>query len=143
MYERSSKEYICEFCNQPFLAKRTARFCSKNCSNKSNPDSSKKRKEWYKTYISNPENRLKVNKTANDRAIKIRRWLDEYKIQKSCIDCGFNLHPCALHFDHITGEKDFNVCNAKSIQKAKEEIKKCVVRCANCHAIKTWTNHLT
>ncbi len=64
-----------------------------------------------------------------------------YKLKNGCVDCGYALHPAALHFDHILGDKKMNVCNAKSISGAKEEIKKCVVRCANCHAIKTFTFH--
>ena len=34
-------------------------------------------------------------------------------------------------------EKTMNVCNAKSISSAKKEIAKCVVRCSNCHRVKT------
>jgi hypothetical protein len=36
---------------------------------------------------------------------------------------------CGKGFDHIKGEKEFNVCNAKSVNQAKKEIKKCEVVC--------------
>lgn len=36
--------------------------------------------------------------------------------------------------------KTANIANLKSIRAVKEEIErhKCVVRCANCHRIKSW-----
>ena len=99
-------------------------------------------KKWREVRLKEPGYRERVNKQANARSHKIRRWLDQFKIDKGCFDCGFNEHPSALHFDHVRGKKSFNICNAKSIKQAKREIAKCVVRCANCHAIKTWPNRL-
>ena len=87
------------------------------------------------------ERRDRINAVANDRAIRIRRWLDAYKVRAGCVDCGFAGHHSALHFDHVRGEKKLNVCNAKSIAQARSEIEKCVVRCANCHAIKTFKQY--
>jgi hypothetical protein len=72
----------------------------------------------------------------------VRRWLDAYKLEHGCVDCGFRDHPAALHFDHTQTDKALNVCNAKSLAQAQREITKCVVRCANCHAIKTWPHLL-
>jgi TnpA family transposase len=71
----------------------------------------------------------------------IRRWLDNYKVELGCVDCGYRDHHAALHFDHVRGEKTINVCNAKSIEQARREIVKCEVRCANCHAVKTFTRY--
>lgn len=100
-----------------------------------------KTKEWRQARLSKPEYRLRINKQANERAANIRRWLDAFKLSLGCIDCGYKKHPAALHFDHISGEKEINVCNAKSVRQAQTEIAKCVVRCANCHAEKTFTLH--
>lgn len=98
-----------------------------------------KRKKWREIKLTNtPEYREKINKQMNDRATKVRRWLDNYKMEKGCIDCGYKNHHAALHFDHVRGTKKMNVCNSTSISGALNEIKKCVVRCANCHAEKTF-----
>lgn len=64
-----------------------------------------------------------------------------YKLEKGCADCGYNLHPAALEFDHLPGtEKKFNVGEKIGVYKFErlwEEIAKCEVVCANCHAIRT------
>lgn len=95
------------------------------------------RREWRFRRLQDPEYKAKINAQMNARMTAIRRWMDELKISKGCIDCGFNAHPHALHFDHVSGKKEFNVCNAKSIAQAQREILKCEVRCANCHSIRT------
>ena len=74
--------------------------------------------------LSRPGYRAKQNDLANTRAANIRRWLDAYKLSIGCIDCGYNAHHAALHFDHVRGQKLFNVCNAKSIEEAKQTITK-------------------
>jgi hypothetical protein len=100
-------------------------------------------REYTRRYLAVSANRERVNAVANDRATKIRRWLDAYKVQVGCKDCGYRDHPAALHFDHVRGRKLLNVCNAKSIEQAEREIAKCEVRCANCHSVRTFKNHLT
>ena len=58
------------------------------------------------------------------------------------MDCGYNLHPAALEFDHVNGVKLFNIgeqIGSYSREKLWEEIAKCDVVCANCHAIRTTT----
>lgn len=60
-------------------------------------------------------------------------------MKRGCIDCGFNNHPAALHFDHRDPlNKSFSVArnSERSWKKVLEEVDKCDVRCANCHAIK-------
>ena len=98
-------------------------------------------REYMRRYVSDPENRKRRNAVANERATAIRRYLDAYKVQQGCLDCGYREHHAALHFDHVRGEKAFNVCNAKSIAAALVEIAKCDVRCANCHAVRTFTKY--
>lgn len=61
-------------------------------------------------------------------------------MRRGCIDCGYNKHPAALDFDHVDGEKLFEVSKTmgRSFAKMTAEIAKCVVRCSNCHRIKTF-----
>lgn len=97
--------------------------------------------KWRHNKLLDPAYRARVAKVANDRATKRRRWLDDYKLRKGCIDCGYRAHPAALHFDHVRGDKKINVCHAKSMGQALEEISKCEVRCANCHAVRSFKFH--
>lgn len=59
-----------------------------------------------------------------------------------CADCG-RTHPYyVMDFDHVRGNKKFNLSVAasktRSIKSVKEEIKKCDVVCANCHRYRTF-----
>jgi hypothetical protein len=94
------------------------------------------RRGYIRRYLADPVKRKHVNAIANARAHRIRRWLDQYKIQVGCVDCGFAKHPAALDFDHAGTTKTINVCFAKSIRAAQKEMFYCVVRCSNCHRIK-------
>jgi len=62
------------------------------------------------------------------------KWLGE-----KCKDCGWHGNQAALQFHHSNPEKkDFiigNVAN-KKWEIIKDELKKCVLLCANCHAIR-------
>lgn len=61
------------------------------------------------------------------------------KIEAGCAVCGFNDHPAALDFNHVRGEKLFNISmdpkRAKHLIEA--EMAKCEILCANCHRIHT------
>jgi hypothetical protein len=57
-----------------------------------------------------------------------------------CVDCGFNGHPSAFHFDHRDpSTKLHNVSQIFSHRKEilNSEISKCDLRCGNCHFVKT------
>lgn len=74
------------------------------------------------------------------RALRNRKALDEYKLQVGCADCGYNKHAAALEFDHLPGTiKSQTVASLmyRSWQRIDEEIAKCELVCANCHAIRT------
>lgn len=70
----------------------------------------------------------------------VRNWLAEYKTSKGCIDCGYNKHFAALQLDH-EGVKTAAISDIRTTKErilAEIESGKCVVRCAICHAVKTW-----
>lgn len=57
-----------------------------------------------------------------------------------CKDCEQRFPLCAMQFDHVRGEKTADIAVLRSRgnrQKIAEEIAKCDVICANCHAIRT------
>lgn len=65
-----------------------------------------------------------------------------YKLERGCMDCGYDKHWCALEFDHRPGEvKLFEPHTLKCVgswQQMLDEIAKCDVVCSNCHRIRTW-----
>jgi hypothetical protein len=78
------------------------------------------------------------------RAVKRRnKWhlAGMIKTATGCVDCGYAAHSAALQFDHIDDNKKSNVSDMISSdygwKTIQEEINKCVIRCANCHAVIT------
>lgn len=63
-----------------------------------------------------------------------------------CRDCGWHGNQAALQFHHTDpAKKEFiigNVAN-KNWNLIKNELKKCIILCANCHAIKHSTKNET
>ena len=63
--------------------------------------------------------------------------IQKLKSQFSCAKCGDN-RGYVLDFHHINPEEKENTVarltsNTSSVQKVYDEIKKCIVLCANCH----------
>lgn len=69
-----------------------------------------------------------------------RQRIEAIKLERGCADCGFNAHPECLDFDHVRGEKKFNLAQAQTRNWAdvEMEIAKCDVVCANCHRLRTY-----
>ena len=97
----------------------------------------------------------KANRTKKfDKVLWYKK--NRHKAKQFCFDylggkcqrCGVdNLPLCCYHFHHINrSEKDFiignsfNVKNYKHMEKIKKELNKCMLLCANCHAIIHWEN---
>jgi transposase len=78
----------------------------------------------------------------------VSRWRRRAKLKLidaaggSCILCGYDRHPAALHFHHLDPtEKRCTLSRAghtRNLEEALEEAKKCVLLCANCHAEIEW-----
>lgn len=68
-----------------------------------------------------------------------RKILQDIKMERGCADCGFRGHPDALEFDHVRGEKLFQLGTAwgRPAEVVEAEIAKCDVVCSNCHHIRT------
>ena len=71
-----------------------------------------------------------------------RAWLRELKSGKSCADCGGSFPPEAMQWDHLPGSIKLGVIS-KGIGYRRpklvfEELAKCELVCANCHAIRTY-----
>ncbi len=79
----------------------------------------------------------------------IRHWHNEkrdevyrYKESVPCADCGNFFPHYVMDFDHVRGEKEFNISSLISSRGTRkriwDEIAKCDVVCANCHRIRTY-----
>ena len=75
--------------------------------------------------------------------IRAEKWnmAQKIKLAQGCADCGYNKDAYALQFDHIGDDKKKNVSDLISSdygwKTILEEMNKCEVICANCHAIRT------
>ncbi len=125
-------------CDREFASKRkSAVYCSARCQDRARerPYDPEYRRHYYAR--TKDQRAPRDRKTARTRATALRKWLGDYKRAVGCADCGFR-DPRALDFDHVAGVKTINISFAKSIAQAQTEIAKCVVRCSNCHRIRTW-----
>jgi hypothetical protein len=70
-------------------------------------------------------------------------WLSELKSSQPCADCGGFFHPAAMTFDHLPGSVkrgDVSDLLCHGFKRGGlEEIAKCEIVCANCHAVRTFT----
>jgi hypothetical protein len=95
-------------------------------------------KAWYKL---NGEQHRK-NTAVRNKILRERNriYVYDYISQHPCVDCGES-DPPTLDFDHVRGEKKYNISKmiyeSHSIESIDAEIAKCEVRCANCHRRKT------
>jgi hypothetical protein len=119
-----------------------------SCATKKQP------KDFYKNKNKkdglNPQCKQCHNDRVNARKLKHRKFLWEYKLSKGCAHCGYDELPYVLEFDHIDlSSKDdarrgsWAIDAGWSMERIKNEINKCQILCANCHAIKTYKERQT
>ncbi len=101
--------------------------------------SKKKSREYYKNNKEHCQNQVRLTSKARVD-INRRKYFDLLNSSK-CIDCTEN-NVATLEFDHIDPKTKFRsvgkmVKEGYSWKKIEEEIKKCEIRCANCHRKKT------
>lgn len=140
----SNKEYQAKYYQD-----NKERICIRNKKRRhANPVEMERLRECNKKYrVKYRTKRLAYQKTVNKRDWPLRKqmrkqisdYLWTYKSNHPCVDCD-NSNPVVLEFDHVHGTKKFHM--AKAIQYAFKtvfsEIEKCVIRCANCHRIRTY-----
>lgn len=74
----------------------------------------------------------------SDRRRQVKRMLVK-EAGGSCAVCGFDGHPAALQFHHLDpSTKEFHLADqgiTRSLSRMRTEARKCVLLCANCHAL--------
>lgn len=95
-------------------------------------------KRWY---LKNKKKHMAG--TAKNRRDNRQLWM-EFKATQECVFCGFS-HPAVIDFHHVIRDETKRSVNHLAQQgsyaKAREEIKKCIPLCANCHRILHWHEH--
>lgn len=86
------------------------------------------------------ENKAAGKNKSKDNNESKRRFVEAVK-SFPCTDCGRSWPPCAMHFDHLdSSSKVDNVANlitSGGWKKLIEEMMKCDLVCACCHAVRT------
>lgn len=97
------------------------------------------RSEYTRQRRNDPEIRIAQDTKRKEQWDSVKAWVNNYKGQRGCIDCGIKEPVVVLELDH-TDLKTCAIADCRSISAAFNEIQdgKCVVRCSNCHRIRTW-----
>lgn len=138
----------CAKCGKQFQPKRgghNAKFCSKVCKQRvrtTRPYNAGVRKLTFLRTMSSPNSAAGHLASGRKSRNRVRDWLANYKLSNGCADCGYAAHYAALQLDHEGQKTDAIVDCRSSIARLQKEIAdgKCVVRCANCHSVKTWAD---
>lgn len=113
--------------------------CSK-CGEEKSEEEFYARHYWCKKcdieYMKRPESRRKDKERRTRWVEQKGDYIDAYKREHPCVDCG-EKDIDVLEFDHVRGKKRRGISDMKnrscSLETLKKEIKKCDVRCSNCH----------
>lgn len=95
-----------------------------------------KKEASQKHYHNNIE---RIKKNSSDFRNETRSIINKIKESTPCTDCGLYFPSFVMHFDHLR-DKEFNISWGimnKGRKAILEEIKKCEIVCANCHAYRT------
>lgn len=82
----------------------------------------------YRCVACNAENKEKHRKRIRSTLIS--------ELGGSCAQCGYDRYDGALHFHHKDpSTKEFEISKiSTSLERARLEVAKCILLCANCHA---------
>jgi hypothetical protein len=97
------------------------------------------RRTWYAANAESVRETVRISRAERHRrnAAIIRQAKD-----RPCTDCGAVLNPEQMDFDHVRGQKLFDVARMvrdSSVERLLFEIAKCEVVCAVCHRLRTHT----
>lgn len=94
-------------------------------------------REWRrKKWANDPEYRKRKKNTDGSWERRLREEIEAYKLRHGCSVCGYKRSARALTFHHPNANKEFDIGARidKGRKRIWDEIGKCVLLCANCHA---------
>jgi len=102
-------------------------------------------KSYHRKIYSENDKRKQNVREAEKRAIaRNKKLVQEYKEKYPCVDCNIS-DTEVLSFDHIVGQKRFNISDGVQRGVGEEtllkEIAKCEIVCMNCHTKRTKRRH--
>jgi hypothetical protein len=102
-----------------------------------------KKADDHKRHADNRVHRVELQKL---RRVGLAAWMWQIKRENSCTDCAGFFHPIAMQWDHIEDNKEIEISNAVkmgwSTNRILQEVAKCELVCANCHAIRTYNRRI-
>jgi hypothetical protein len=104
-------------------------------------DELRKREASRRHYLKNREAILARTKRRRE---SISETVNKLKEENPCVDCGVKYPYYVMQYDHISTDKLAGVSYLIRYgrpQEVLDEIEKCELVCANCHAIRTWSRH--
>jgi formate-dependent nitrite reductase cytochrome c552 subunit len=108
-------------------------------SNKDKQKEAEYQRAYHKKYA------VKILEAKKIRRLEQRDYLWDLKRQP-CTDCGKCYDPWVMDFDHVRGEKKYELSRFARIcvawETLKEEVVKCDIVCANCHRTRTYLRGL-
>jgi hypothetical protein len=98
------------------------------------------RREYDAAYFQLTRERRRDQK--RERRARLAEWYRDLKAGRPCADCGGTFHYAAMVWDHVPGQgKEVEVSRllmqGQSKRRILEEIARCELVCANCHAVRT------
>lgn len=95
---------------------------------------------WYQ------KNKAMYTERTRQRRKDLTAYVTELKESNPCVDCGQFYKGCQMQYDHIGTDKVKSVSDTiryNTLPKVLEEIAKCELVCANCHALRTWQRKIS
>lgn len=96
-------------------------------------------KECYNAYMREYlKDNNKHKKRVHNHKIEKSKFVQEHKLEKGCMICGYNKCKTSLHYHHLDPKnKNFEVSwgasRGRKMEDIQKEIDKCAIVCANCH----------
>lgn len=95
-------------------------------------------KDWYAA--NSARHKQNTSRHRKKYIARNRKYIWDYLKTHPCVDCG-ETEPAVLDFDHVRDKKINNISEMMgtgfSYKTLTAEVRKCEVRCANCHRRKT------
>jgi hypothetical protein len=119
-----ARQRLCVVCDTPFAGKRRAKYCTPACRSVAYRDA---RKAYEARRPPDRRQRAKIDpalsriRSTLDR-IRAKEIARKRKLELGCADCGYKGHHVGLDFDHVRGDKEFDVSTIVSLPALYREM---------------------